>query len=687
MEMAKTDINAHRLNSILQGYIDALHTTPQPLRTSKCTDALFSLSSILCMSELLQMIPTHIKSLIMCCPGPLRIIPWHLLLIEEVVNDNGEDDIDLMKSGGKQRKVEKKIKHLIDNYLVRLGPSLSLFEMACLQTLHFKQEHGMHRMCCIDGEDGDTKAHGLRGTEIEIACVTTTFAADPGDYNVIMGPNAAAFYVKTGAVNRLSMQEKLALRRLKEKEKMEASLLRAEENAKRYINTEESSSESDSSDSDTDSDTEKERSENRKFITDCRVLHWASPKIKLDLEKSRYAALLAPSKGKARLNNDGTRKKPRIGDEKQEFMSTDVISNLFVRNCALCVLSRYSLTDDITILKQVDANIEFVEAVIMAGATTVMYPIWSGISQGALGVLGSQIVLIRMYTELPFHSKKKTSIATALQQAQIWLREATTDEVRAFLYNAPLPKKARKELATELDAYVKAASGGGNGVGTSNKYFNHFLYWGNMTLCGQGGGVHHPDIANEDYGHEDINAGNKGGRVADDDEEMKDIRFEASVLRMEGRYAEAAELEQTIRRMAFNKVKTKLLGVKRAAGLLQRGFVDTFEVLDKLLLVQDSDSIDSDSSGEKRRLEEKKKASDLKSSIRTQKGKLNKVAVVDIAAIEAENRKLRVVDDENVTPTTKGVMDVSSEESDKGYFNYNFLNINKYHFNFIFFFL
>jgi hypothetical protein len=47
MEMAKTDVDSHRLNCILQGYLDALHTTPQPLRTSKCTDALFSLSAIL----------------------------------------------------------------------------------------------------------------------------------------------------------------------------------------------------------------------------------------------------------------------------------------------------------------------------------------------------------------------------------------------------------------------------------------------------------------------------------------------------------------------------------------------------------------------------------------------------------------------------------------------------------------
>jgi hypothetical protein len=37
--------------------------------------------------------------------GPLRIIPWHLLLIEEVVNDNGEEDIDLIIGSGGEYQI------------------------------------------------------------------------------------------------------------------------------------------------------------------------------------------------------------------------------------------------------------------------------------------------------------------------------------------------------------------------------------------------------------------------------------------------------------------------------------------------------------------------------------------------------------------------------------------------------
>jgi hypothetical protein len=44
------------------------------------------------------------------------------------------------------------------------------------------------------------------------------------------------------------------------------------------------------------------------------------------------------------------------------------------------------MTDDIPdpSPKLADSNAEFVEAMHMAGATTVMYPLWSGNAQGAL---------------------------------------------------------------------------------------------------------------------------------------------------------------------------------------------------------------------------------------------------------------------------------------------------------------
>lgn len=75
----------------------------------------------------------------------------------------------------------------------------------------------------------------------------------------------------------------------------------------------------------------------------------------------------------------------------------DIISQLFLRNCGLCVLSRFGITDDIhePTAKGADSNLEFIEAVHMAGATTVMYPLWAGNAQGALGTLGTLLFFIR----------------------------------------------------------------------------------------------------------------------------------------------------------------------------------------------------------------------------------------------------------------------------------------------------
>lgn len=36
----------------------------------------------LAMTELVLLLPRHIDSLVICCPPMMRLLPWHLLLIE-----------------------------------------------------------------------------------------------------------------------------------------------------------------------------------------------------------------------------------------------------------------------------------------------------------------------------------------------------------------------------------------------------------------------------------------------------------------------------------------------------------------------------------------------------------------------------------------------------------------------------
>ena len=44
----------------------------------------------------------------------------------------------------------------------------------------------------------------------------------------------------------------------------------------------------------------------------------------------------------------------------------------------------------------------------LAGATTVMYPLWGCFEQGGLGPLAALIFLVRFYTELPVFSRVRT---------------------------------------------------------------------------------------------------------------------------------------------------------------------------------------------------------------------------------------------------------------------------------------
>lgn len=104
------------------------------------------------------------------------------------------------------------------------------------------------------------------------------------------------------------------------------------------------------------------------------------------------------------------------------------------------------MTDDVSScadLARLDANLEFLESAALAGAATVMFPLWSALSQGGNSVVGLQLFLIRFYTELPFAAKSPRAIAEACRRAQLWLRAVTGEQVIEFLNKAPLPPDAR----------------------------------------------------------------------------------------------------------------------------------------------------------------------------------------------------------------------------------------------------
>lgn len=145
------------------------------------------------MTEFLHMIPPHVKSLVVCCPSQLRIIPWHLLLIEQASNAPFSGD-----SASPQASKPTEI-HLMERFNVRLGPTLSLFEMNECGGRALRHSVGLHRMCVVDGQaDGPERHGGIRGTDLEVACVSNVWSADPDDYRVLSNDAAVPRVIQTG---------------------------------------------------------------------------------------------------------------------------------------------------------------------------------------------------------------------------------------------------------------------------------------------------------------------------------------------------------------------------------------------------------------------------------------------------------------------------------------------------------
>lgn len=423
-------------------------------------------------------------------------------------------------------------------------------------------------------------------------------------------------------------------------------------------------------------------------LTMCRVLHVSAIKVPL-------AAL--PSDGKSAIaNNDAGKdsllaqvslprydalqtfrdprykkkllkrnREEREDDARQVLSSKEIVQQVFVKNCALCVLSRYGLVDDLYDIRtpaswdRCDTNTEMIEALHLAGAKTVLHPMWGGDASG-LGALAHIVFLIRFYSVLPTNSKSRLSIVETVRQVQLWLRDASADAIIAFIHKAPIPKPARKCIIDELESFVsssltpaqqqlkvealkrteeagsraapskfispeKVASPRveapqsimvtnedgetqGNRIGGTVKFFSHFLHWGSFVVSGSGASVHHPDLTlNKDEGFE--------GHIGWDDKELNNMSYEASMLRAEGKISEAKQLEKLIRQLRMDRIKRNIAAARGAGARAGRGIMDTFDFLDKKLLDQDSDEISvSDDSEEERRKRKLKKQNKARES-------------------------------------------------------------------------
>eukprot|EP01034_Spumella_vulgaris_P025126 gene25126-31545_t len=760
MEIARSDLDTSKLMQLVQNYLSALHSKSAPLRTTMTTDALRALSCALSMTEFLNIIPPHVRSLCINCPAVMRVIPWHLILIEVSRDHNAPlaPNTDVYRKApnaatgssntnnvtfpplDSSKPVEI---HLMEKYCVRLGPTLNIYELVETKAKFHRQSTGMHRMCAVDGTayDDTERNFGIRGTDVEVACVTHTWSADPQDYHVLLNDHASPRNLQTGLfadgnneqykkfkksiyISRYQSINPIKMKRLKREYvseeqpetrgkkgggkatkntgeipaekifgkmdetteiKMSATSTKNQYNQRERDDekSDDSAPVSSSDENDSDDDLEDVRKEgefNMRALSMCRVLHIAADKVpQSDIKENKMtgdeedaanshfeAAVALPKYEKIMTVNN---KRVKIKDPRPYLTTSDMIRQIYVKNCSLCVLSKFGTTDDVesAYTKELEINCAFVESAHLAGANTVLHPLWSAASIGhGINTLAQLIFMIRFYSILPAHSKDRISVVNTVRATQLWLRDITADSAIAFIFKAPIPQKARQTIIDEMEAYVNAsltaeeaalksklihdthvkmdtpfaspgpkgaASGentpernhihpaspappsaiaaanmirenlnkvggeggasaapsvsnqmdgtAGNRVGGDKKFFTHFLSWGAFCVSGHGGAVHHPDLTE----------GIEDAFQVVDDKDLHNLAYEADVLRMEGKYEDAAALDAYIRRLKAQKVAERVAKMRHAAALAGRGFMDGLDYLDKAFLDQDSDSI------------------------------------------------------------------------------------------------
>ena len=123
-----------------------------------------------------------------------------------------------------------------------------------------------------------------------------------------------------------------------------------------------------------------------------------------------------------------------------------------------------------------------------------------------LSALAHLLFLVKFYTDLPSFDTHRSAVAATCRSVQLWLRDATANDLTAFLRadTTLLPSDARTALLTILQTLQGQGPGSGSGSGQgqdrkrqqsseasagSVKPFSHPYYWGAFAVSGHGGAV------------------------------------------------------------------------------------------------------------------------------------------------------------------------------------------------------
>jgi hypothetical protein len=308
MECCRSDVDLAQIHYAMTTFLESLHSRPAPIRCSKLSSALSLLSDCFALTELLSKLPSHVDTLVICSSPYLSLVPWSLLLIDEIKPPvKGEDPFDRQREkaydvgdGGEEGEgtLPLPLIHVMDKYVVRLGTSLPMMELNSTKASSLSQAPGMHKLCYVDGDDQAV----LPLTEVETHCVANLWSGDHWDFNVLQGIWASIDALSTRLCEKtLEEQSKEATEKKILKEKARMKLHQQKKNAQRGQRVprprqrggEDQDSEDDANDGEEDSDAssdsssrsgddeeEDEKKEdkhtkfrNSKSIANCRVLH------------------------------------------------------------------------------------------------------------------------------------------------------------------------------------------------------------------------------------------------------------------------------------------------------------------------------------------------------------------------------------------------------------------------------
>lgn len=519
VEMAKSDLDASHTLQYVRRYLDALHSQPFSRKAALVDDALRALSCALAVSELLLLMPATVRSLIICAPPFLRLVPWHLLLFEDSITPSSSSIAPSSSPVVSQQPVL--VRHLAEVFLIRLGPSLTLFEMSMAQSRSIRQAAGLHRLCALDGEDRRRSLHskgtmhprsgaalgGVRGPGLEAACVASTFSADPLDSRVLADAAAEKDLLQTAILGEERIDNyrrfKQSLRRFldgEEEEQQEEDAQQQEEEDRRLQrlrslawgdmeplleqglggkqqqrrrenkNRGRSVRKLDEDDRELSSDDEGENEEELDEEED-EAFRDALGHV-MEEHRENVLALTA-----CRVLHVAAFKQPRLSAlllPGGSISAREWVRRIFVKNCTLAVLSRYGLCDDVRVdassqsqerlaveeaeaeEAEAESSWEMVEALIISGAASVLVPLWEGSGQGPIS-LAQLLFLVRFYAILPSRSRAKLPISEAVRATQLWLKDCSADDAIAFLAKAPIPANAREVIIAEVEAQVAAS--------------------------------------------------------------------------------------------------------------------------------------------------------------------------------------------------------------------------------------